>query len=64
MYHSFERSYDKLMSVERTFEAEGAKKILDCIRSDKGNVLLEHNYYNNKFDTTGRILSFWEIFLL
>jgi hypothetical protein len=50
---SFERTYDKLMSVERTFEAQGAKKILDCIRSDQNNELLVHNYYNNKFDATG-----------
>jgi hypothetical protein len=50
--YSFERSYDKLMSVERTFEAVGAKKILDCIRSDQDNDLIKHNYYCNKFDST------------
>ncbi|KAJ1444121.1 hypothetical protein B484DRAFT_388983 [Ochromonadaceae sp. CCMP2298] len=50
--YSFERSYDKLKSVERTFEAEGAKKILDCIRSDQNNALIKHNYYANKFDCT------------
>lgn len=43
-----------MLSVERTFEAQGARKILDCLRSDKDNVLLKHNYYNDKFDTTGK----------
>eukprot|EP01032_Pedospumella_encystans_P007996 gene7996-9531_t len=50
--YSFERTYDKLMSVERTLEAQGARKILDCIRSDQNNALLKHNYYNDKFDCT------------
>jgi hypothetical protein len=53
---SFERSYDKLMSVERTLEAEGSKKILDCVRADRQNPLLVHNYYSNKFDTTGNAI--------
>lgn len=53
LFHSFERTYDKLMSVERTLEAGGGKKILDCMRSDQGSALLKHNYYNDKFDTTG-----------
>ena len=44
------------MSVERTLEAQGAKKILDCIRSDQNNALLKHNYYNDKFDCTGTSL--------
>lgn len=44
------------MSVERTLEAQGARKILDCIRSDQNNALLKHNYYNDKFDCTGMYL--------
>jgi hypothetical protein len=44
------------MSVERTLEAEGSKKILDCVRADRQNPLLVHNYYSNKFDTTGNAI--------
>jgi hypothetical protein len=57
LLNSFERSYDKLLSVERTFEARSAKKILDCIRSDQNNELLQHNFYTNKFDSTGKFRS-------
>lgn len=55
--YSFERTYDKLMSIERTIEAVGAKKILDCLRADQGNELLKYNYYSNKFDSTGKYCS-------
>lgn len=46
------------MSIERTIEAVGAKKILDCLRADQGNELLKHNYYSNKFDSTGKLREF------
>lgn len=52
--HSFERSYQRLLEVERTNEANKAKMIQDCIRSGDKPEILKHNFYTNKFDTTGR----------
>jgi hypothetical protein len=55
--HSFERSYQRLLEVERTNEANKAKMIQDCIRSGDKPEILKHNFYTNKFDTTGTVLS-------
>lgn len=55
--HSFERSYQRLLEVERTNEANKAKMIQDCIRSGDKPEILKHNFYTNKFDTTGTNLS-------
>lgn len=55
--HSFERSYQRLLEVERTNEANKAKMIQDCIRSGDKPEILKHNFYTNKFDTTGTALS-------
>lgn len=52
--HSFERSYGKLKSVERTLVAGTSKEILGCMRLQVqgGAELLKHNFYTNKFDAT------------
>ena len=49
--NSFERSFEKLKSVERTLEATSAKTIQECICLPD-DTLTRHNYYCNRFDTT------------
>lgn len=48
---SFERSYEKLKSIERTMKATSAKPVHDCM-SCTDDTLTKHNYYVDKFDTT------------
>jgi len=50
--YSFERSYQRLLEVERTNEANKAKMIQECIQSGEKPEILKHNFYTNKFDTT------------
>lgn len=52
--YSFEHSYDKLLQIERKLVAEGSKPIRQCLRSNVSEDVLKHNFYTNKFDTTGR----------
>ncbi len=49
--YSFERAYDRLLSVERTLNAGSSETILSCMRTGD-NTLTKHNYYVNKFDCT------------
>lgn len=52
--HSFERSYEKLLEKERSLIAESSKPIYECmtIEGTRGEPLLAHNFYTNKFDAT------------
>ena len=50
--HSFERTYNRLRSTERTLVASTSKKIADGM-SLADDSLTRYNYYTNKFDTTG-----------
>lgn len=50
--YSFERSYERLMSIERTMIAESSKPVFSCMEFTGGDHILKHNYYTNKFDTT------------
>lgn len=51
--YSFERAYERLLSVERTLKAGNSAPILDCMRLEgEGLALTKHNYFSNKFDTT------------
>jgi hypothetical protein len=52
--YSFERAYDKLLSVERTLIAEGSKPILDCMKDNIDEKFSKHKYFTNKFDATGK----------
>ena len=54
--YSFERSYEKLMSVERTLIAESSQPILNCIRNDDDPKFQKYKYFTNKFDSTGKIV--------
>jgi hypothetical protein len=49
--YSFERAYDRLLSVERTLKAGNSAPILDCMRLGD-DTLTKHNYFANKFDST------------
>jgi len=49
--YSFERAYDRLLSVERTLKAGSSETILSCMRLGD-DTLTRHNYYANKFDCT------------
>lgn len=49
--YSFERTYSRLKSTERTLTASTSKKIADCM-SLQCEDLTKFNYYTNKFDTT------------
>jgi hypothetical protein len=49
--YSFERAYDRLLSVERTLKAGNSAPILDCMRLGDDS-LTKHNYFANKFDST------------
>ena len=49
--YSFERAYDRLLSVERTLKAGSSETILSCMRTGD-DTLTRHNYYSNKFDCT------------
>jgi hypothetical protein len=49
--YSFERAYDRLLSVERTIKAGSSEPILECMRTTDTN-LTKHNFYVNKFDST------------
>jgi hypothetical protein len=49
--YSFERAYDRLLSVERTIKAGSSETILSCMRLGD-DTLTKHNYYSNKFDCT------------
>jgi hypothetical protein len=51
--HSFERTYNRLKSTERTLVASTSKKIADGM-SLADDSLTRYNYYTNKFDTTGK----------
>lgn len=50
--YSFERTYGKLLSVERTLTAESSKPLLDCIRNDEDPSFQKNKYHTNKFDAT------------
>lgn len=50
--YSFERAYERLKSIERTLKAESSKPIVECMLAADQS-LTRHNYYTNKFDTTG-----------
>lgn len=49
--YSFERAYDRLLSVERTLKAGSSAPILDCMKLGD-DTLTKHNYFANKFDST------------
>eukprot|EP00606_Chrysophyceae_sp_TOSAG23-5_P000457 GSChrysophyteH2.ASY1.ANO1.716.1 assembled CDS len=49
--YSFERAYDRLLSVERTLNAGSSETILSCMKNGD-SALTKHNYYVNKFDCT------------
>ena len=49
--YSFERSYERLLSVERTLKAESSGPILACMRL-ADDTLTKHNFYVDKFDCT------------
>ncbi len=49
--YSFERSYERLLSVERTLKAESSGPILACMRLPD-DTLTRHNFYVDKFDCT------------
>lgn len=49
------------MSMERTLKAESSKPLLDCIRNDDDPVFQQHKYYVDKFDTTGKNLTFRDL---
>lgn len=49
--YSFERTYNRLKSTERTLVASTSKKIADGM-SLADDSLTRYNYYTNKFDTT------------
>lgn len=49
--YSFERAYERLLSIERTLEARQSGPILDCLRLGD-DTLTRHNFYVNKFDAT------------
>jgi hypothetical protein len=49
--YSFERAYDRLLSVERTLKAGSSEPILSCMRLGD-DTLTKHNYFVNKFDCT------------
>jgi len=50
--YCFERTYDKLLSMERTMNAESSKPIFSCMEFKGGDHILKHNFYTNKFDST------------
>lgn len=56
--YSFEHTYGKLLSVERTLKAESGKPLLDCIRNDNDPDFQRHKYYQNKMDSTGSLWFF------
>jgi hypothetical protein len=49
--YSFERAYERLLSVERTLKAGSSAPILDCMKAGDES-LTKFNYYSNKFDAT------------
>jgi hypothetical protein len=49
--YSFERAYERLLSVERTLKAGSSAPILDCMKLGD-DTLTKHNYFANKFDAT------------
>lgn len=52
--HSFERSYEKLLSVERTLIAESSKPIKECMIDGSEQTFKPYKYYTDKFDATGK----------
>lgn len=49
--YSFERAYERLLSIERSLEARQSRPILECLRLGDDKIT-KHNYYTNKFDST------------
>jgi hypothetical protein len=49
--YSFERAYERLLSIERSLEARQSGPILSCLRLGD-DTLTRHNFYVNKFDAT------------
>ena len=49
--YSFERAYERLLSIERSLEARQSGPILSCLRLGDTS-LTKHNFYVNKFDAT------------
>ena len=45
--HSFERAYERLLSIERSLEARQSRPILECLRLGD-DTLTRHNFYVNK----------------
>ena len=54
--NSFERTYEKLLAAERRLKAETSEPIFSCMKFTGGEHILKHNFYTNKFDTSGNIL--------
>jgi len=49
--YSFERAYERLLSVERTVKAGSSEPILSCMRLPD-DTLTKHNFYINRYDCT------------
>lgn len=61
---SFERTYEKLLAVERKLKAETSEPIFSCMKFTGGEHILKHNFYTNKFDTTGSTCTFISAYLI